>query len=77
MSASPGGLGGVRGLATLRSILGNIKVIVLPQQVTVPKADEAFDEEDRLKDVKTHEAAKNLGKSLVQILQKLNQNGPE
>src|SRR5262249_55493848 len=32
MSASPGALGGLRGLVHVRSILGNINVIVLPEQ---------------------------------------------
>src|SRR5690349_10389273 len=35
MAASPGALGGLRGLVTVRSILGNIKVIVLPEQIAV------------------------------------------
>ena len=71
MSASPGGLGGVRGLSALRWVLGNIKTIVLPQQITVPKANEAFDENGALKDEKVQASAENLGKSLVEILQKL------
>lgn len=41
-SASPGALGGLRGLVTVRSILSNIGVHVLPEQVSVMKAGEAF-----------------------------------
>ncbi len=74
MSASPGALGGLRSLSAVRWILGNIKVIVLPQQVAVPKADEAFDENGKLKDEKMQTNLENLGKSLTEILQKLNAN---
>src|SRR6516164_9635702 len=42
MSASPGALGGLRGLVHVRSILGNIGVIVLPNQIAVAKAADAF-----------------------------------
>lgn len=41
-AASPGALGGLRGLVTVRSILGNIGVTVLPDRVAVSKAHEAF-----------------------------------
>jgi len=46
VSASPGALGGLRGLVTVRSILGNIGVHVLPTQVAVPHAAKAFAEDD-------------------------------
>jgi NAD(P)H-dependent FMN reductase len=42
LSASPGVLGGLRGLAQLRSVLSNINVLVLPEQVAIPKAETAF-----------------------------------
>src|SRR3954447_1171551 len=50
MSASPGALGGLRGLVHLRSILGNIGVIVLPDQITVARAHEAFQPDGALTD---------------------------
>ena len=42
MSASPSGLGGLRGLVHARSTLGNLGYVVLPDQVTVESAHEAF-----------------------------------
>ena len=71
MSASTGALGGLRGLVTVRSILGNIRVIVLPDQVAVPKAHEAFNPDGSLKDPKQQAAVENLGRNLAQVLTRL------
>lgn len=49
MSASPGAGGGAKGLVHLRAILENIGGTVLPQQVVVPNAFQAFDEQGHLK----------------------------
>lgn len=71
MSASPGALGGLRGLVHLRAILGNIRVIVLPDQIAVAKAHEAFDSSGRLKDAQQQAGIEGLGKGLVAVLRKL------
>lgn len=67
VSASPGALGGMRGLVHLRSILGNIRVIVLPDQKAVPKCHEVFDAEGRLKDDATREAVEKIGAELARV----------
>ncbi|MDO8526885.1 MAG: NAD(P)H-dependent oxidoreductase [Deltaproteobacteria bacterium] len=70
MSASPGGLGGLRGLVTLRSILGNIGTHVLPLQQAISKAHEAFNEDGTLKDSKQQKAVDKIAAGLVHIVQK-------
>lgn len=70
LSASPGALGGLRGLVHLRAILGNIGVIVLPDQVAVPKAHEAFDDQGALKDERSGKQVTRLAQGLVAFLQK-------
>jgi NAD(P)H-dependent FMN reductase len=71
MSASPGALGGLRGLVQVRSILGNIKVLVLPEQIAVSKAHEAFHPDGSLKDAKKQTAVEKLGATLATTLAKL------
>lgn len=65
LSASPGGYGGSRSLAQLRPFLVNIGIFVMPDQVSVAKAHEAFDAQDRLIDSELNEAVKSLAASLV------------
>ncbi len=46
LSASPGALGGMRGLVHVRDILGNIGMHVLPDQLAVGSAHDAFSEDE-------------------------------
>ena len=71
LSASPGRLGGIRGLVHLRSILGNIGMLLLPEQVTISRAHEAFDGEGALKDARKRQQVTGLGASLVKLLGQL------
>jgi NAD(P)H-dependent FMN reductase len=70
-SASPGALGGLRGLMTVRAILGNIGVHVLPDQVSISVAHEAFDESGQLKDARKAKQIAALAKGLVEFIRKL------
>ena len=71
MSASPGQLGGLGGLAHVRSILENIGVIVLPDQIAIPRAFEAFNEQGALVDPKKQTSIEELGSELAGFLSKL------
>ena len=71
MSASPGALGGLRGLVHLRSILGNLGCIVLPNQVAVPKAHEAFKDDGTLVDDAQQQRILGLGRTLAALGLKL------
>lgn len=67
MSASTGSLGGLRGLVHARSMLENINVIVMPDQVSVPRAEEAFDEYNNLKNEIYSKSLTKLGANLVNL----------
>ena len=71
MSASPGGLGGLRGLVHTRDILENIGVLVIPDQLAVPDAYNAFNEVGQLKDAVMLDKAMGLGKQVAEMLLKL------
>ncbi|MEZ4448678.1 MAG: NAD(P)H-dependent oxidoreductase [Nannocystaceae bacterium] len=64
LAASPGALGGLRGLVHVRAICQTLGVLALPEQFALPAAHEAFDDEGHLKDPKRQ-------KSLVQVVQRL------
>ena len=70
-AASPGALGGLRGLVHVRAILGNLGVTVLPDQVAVSKAHEAFKPDGSLADEKQAAKVKKLGTQLAHHLAKL------
>ncbi len=70
-SASPGGFGGMRGLVTVRAILGNIGVLVLPTQISVPKAGEAFAEDGSLLDARLERRLAKLATELVETVGRL------
>ena len=64
MAASPGSLGGLRGLVFLRMLLANIGVTVLPDQEVIPKSFKAFNDDGSLIDNRKHESVLGLGRKL-------------
>lgn len=71
MSASPGGLGGLRGLVHVRAILENISVLVIPEQIAISRAHEAFNTDGTLKDKNQEAQVKKIGANLSKLLLKL------
>ena len=71
MAASPGALGGLRGLVFLRMLLGNIGITVLPEQQAIPHAYKAFSDTGSLNESNQQLAVEKLGINLVQVINKL------
>lgn len=67
VAASPGPYGGMRSLLALRAVLGNIRVIVIPEQVAVPRVNEAFDADGNLRDAKQADALRNVGARVAAV----------
>lgn len=73
LSASPGALGGLRGLVHVRAILSNIGVLVVPNQLAVSSAHTAFDEAGVIRDPKVAQQIEGVARQLVETTAKLNQ----
>jgi NAD(P)H-dependent FMN reductase len=71
LSASPGALGGLRGLAHLQQILSGIRVTVVPDQHAVPRAPSVFDAEGRLLDEAHVAAAHRVGARVADFTRRL------
>lgn len=73
MAASPGGLGGLRGLVSLRMLLGNLSMHVIPNQRAISRAFEAFTEDGALIDTKQQAGIESIGHDVAAMCAKLNQ----
>ncbi len=71
MSASPGRLGGLRGLVHVRSILSNLGMLVLPNQHAVSSAGSAFDDDGELANDADQKRVREIASRLVEITKKL------
>lgn len=67
ISASPGNFGGMRGLVHARSLLEIINVVVMPEQVCVPRAHEVIDEYGNIRPEITMKSLEKLGANLVDL----------
>ena len=67
-SAAASSGGGVRSLMALRQILElGCGALVIPEQVSVPRADQAFDDMDNLKDESAAASVKAMSRRLVEL----------
>ena len=65
--ASPGRSGAMQSLLTLRQVLAvGCRALVVPEQVTIPNAVEAFDDMDELKDVRAAAQLKLVVRKLIE-----------
>lgn len=70
-ATSPGGIGGLRGLVPLRMLLGNISILVLPEQLAVANAFEAFDSNGNLSNTRQKETLSAIVAKLISVTTKL------
>jgi NAD(P)H-dependent FMN reductase len=68
LSSSPGALGGMRALGLVRQFLGgNFQMLVLPQQLALGRAHEAFDDGGLLKDTRQQASLVQVAEGLVRL----------
>ncbi len=67
-AATSGSGGGIRSLMAMRQILElGCGALVIPEQGSVPRADQAFDDRDNLKDETQAAALKTMARRLVEL----------
>ena len=70
-AASEGRLGGTRALAALRLILAACHAAVIPNQLALSFADQAYDDMDRLKSQADSDGLKQMVRQLIDISQRM------
>lgn len=71
MATSPGSLGGLRGLSHVRDVLYNLGTVVNPNQIAVPSAFQAFDENGQLTDEEILARVEGLGAQIAEMATRL------
>ncbi len=68
LSSSPGPMGGMRALGLVRQFLGgNFQMLVLPQQLALGRANEAFDDGGALKDERQRKTLEQMAGGLLRL----------
>jgi NAD(P)H-dependent FMN reductase len=71
LGSSPGALGGLRALFHVRDILGYLFMQVIPQQLAIGKAHEAFNPDGSLKDARQAQTLADVCTALVTTARRL------
>jgi NAD(P)H-dependent FMN reductase len=71
VAASISPFGGLRGITQLRQILTTIQVMVATEQVLIPAAHAAFDEEGRLKEALPAQLLAGLAARVIDLAERL------
>jgi len=71
MAASPGGFGGVSGLAHLRQSLMRLNMLVITEQLTLSRAHQAFSADGTLKDAAQAEMVTRVLRRLLDVAARL------
>lgn len=74
LATSPGALGGLRTLASVRAILGTLGMIVLPRQFALSGAAHRFDEHGKLTDESELQKVASVVEQLVSVTESLHRN---
>lgn len=75
-AASPGRSGGMQSLIALRQVLAvGCRALVIPEQVTVPDATQAFDDMDELKDARAGAQLKTVVRKLIDYARLMGDGG--
>ena len=72
VSASPGAFGASRSQRHVRAILGHLGAYMLPDQVSIARAHEAFDAAGALKEPAKQKAVMEVGAKLAEFTRKMN-----
>ena len=75
ISASPGPLGGIRGLLPTRQLLSGVGLMVIPEQFALKSASKAFGEDGQLVDEAAASFLQNLTKRLTHVTACLSDQG--
>lgn len=67
LAASPGRLGGLRGLREVRSILSSIGTLVVPQEFALASAHEAFADDGSLREEANQKQVRGVLESMVRV----------